>query len=42
MEESRTLKEGVQQDTRALGKNTKKNFDLWDNNQDGQIDKDEV
>ena len=42
MEESRTVKEGIQHDTRALGKNTKKNFDLWDQNQDEQIDIDEV
>lgn len=26
----------------ALGKNTKKHFDFWDPNKDGQIDTDEV
>lgn len=26
----------------ALGKNTKKHFDFWDPNKDGQIDIDEV
>ena len=42
METSQTLKEGIKQDTRALGKNTKEYFDMWDQNQDGQIDMDEV
>ena len=42
METSQTLKEGVKQDTRALGKNTKEYFDVWDLNHDGQIDMDEV
>ena len=42
MEASRTLKEGINQDTRALGKNTKKHFDVWDLNKDGEIDIDEV
>lgn len=42
MEASRTLKEGIKQDTRALGKNTKKYFDVWDLNKDGEIDIDEV
>lgn len=26
----------------ALGRNTKKHFDFWDPNKDGQIDTDEV
>jgi len=42
MEDSRTLLQGIKQDTRALGKNTKDYFDLWDVNKDGQIDMDEV
>ena len=42
LEKSRTLKEGIQEDTRALGKNTKMYFDLWDLNEDGHIDVDEV
>ena len=39
---SQTLKGGLKHDTWALGKNTKKHFDLWDQNKDGQIDMDEV
>ena len=42
LETSRTLMEGIKYDKRALGKNTKKNFDVWDLNEDGHIDKDEV
>lgn len=42
LETSRTLKEGIKYDKRALGKNTKKNFDVWDLNEDGHIDKDEM
>ena len=42
MEDSRTLLQGIKQDTRALGKNTKVYFDLWDVNKDGEIDMDEV
>lgn len=42
METSQTLREGVKQDTRALGKNTKEYFDVWDLNHDGQIDMDEM
>lgn len=36
------MKEGIKYDTRALGKNTKKYFDIWDLNDDAHIDKDEV
>ena len=39
---SQTLKGGLNHDTRALGKNTKKYFDLWDLNKNGQIDVQEV
>lgn len=39
---SQTLKGGLKHDTWALGKNTKKHFDRWDRNKDGQIDMDEV
>ena len=39
---SQTLKGGLKHDTRALGKNTKKYFDLWDLNKNGQIDVQEV
>ena len=39
---SQTLKGGLKHDTWALGKNTKKHFDRWDQNKDGQIDMDEV
>jgi len=39
---SQTLKGGLKHDTWALGKNTKKHFDLWDRNKDGQIDMDEM
>ena len=39
---SETTEEGLKYDTSALGKNTKKHFDLWDQNKDGQIDMDEV
>lgn len=39
---SQTLKGGLKHDIRALGKNTKKHFDLWDLNKDGQIDVEEV
>ena len=39
---SQTLKGGLKHDTWALGKNTKKHFDLWDQNKDGQIDMNEV
>jgi len=42
MEDSRTLLQGIKQDTRALGKNTKVYFDLWDVNKDGEIDMDEM
>ncbi|XP_068676643.1 transmembrane prolyl 4-hydroxylase-like isoform X4 [Montipora foliosa] len=42
LEKSRTLKEGIKEDTRALGKNTKMYFDLWDLNEDGHIDVDEM
>ena len=42
LQTSQTLKEGVKQDMMALGKNTKKHFDVWDPNKDGQIDTDEV
>lgn len=39
---SQTLKGGLKHDTWALGKNTKKHFDRWDRNKDGQIDMDEM
>ena len=42
METSHTLKEGVEQDTKSLGKNTLSHFQKWDQNQDGVIDTDEV
>lgn len=42
LQTSQTLKEGVKQDMIALGKNTKKHFDFWDPNKDGQIDIDEM
>ncbi|KAL9950843.1 hypothetical protein ACROYT_G043408 [Oculina patagonica] len=42
LETSQTLKEGIKHDMRALGKNTKKHFDVWDQNKDGQIDMDEM
>lgn len=42
LETSQTLKEGERQDTMSLGKNTKKYFQVWDKNRDGQIDMDEV
>ena len=42
LETSQTSKEGEKQDTMSLGKNTKKYFQVWDQNRDGQIDMDEV
>lgn len=42
LETSHTLKDGIKEDTRALGKNIKEHFDVWDQDRDGYIDMDEV